>query len=148
MNKTVTMKHLAVFALVLVALILVSANWDKISFPSGAGEDGKKTGVRPNKIPFDMAYVQTIGGWENLSDAQRAWARQRYLKDLRGLYRILQSLQAAAMNAGQAKRLSEIENAMGLVLEATNRLEHDPTLDPTTDIQWLINEVNISIRKP
>src|ERR1700687_693491 len=100
MNQSVTMKHLAILALVLVAFILVAANWDKLPGRGGARDDGRNVVPDPGKIPFDLAYLRAIGGWEKLSVAQQSWARQRYLSDLRGLYRILQRLRATAVSFG------------------------------------------------
>jgi hypothetical protein len=86
-------------------------------------------------------------GYASLTPEEKKWTRDLYINDLAACDRILQYRYTMARASGQARIANEIKNSLRLVREAAVRLEADPDLDPTTDIQQLLNDVREALQR-
>jgi hypothetical protein len=131
LEKTVNMKHLAIFAVGLIALMLVSSHYlPKKTDAEGEARRGETGANAADKIPVTGEMVVAAGGFSYLSPKQQAWVRGKYLHDLAGLEKQVYRRRLIFISRGQEGHVVECDSAIKLLRDAQAevRAGSDPTL--------------------
>jgi hypothetical protein len=133
-EKTVNMKHLAIFAIAVIAFVLASSHYlPKKTDADSSGElRRRETGANaPDKIPVTGEMVVAAGGFSYLSQAQQSWVRGKYLHDLAGLEKQVYRRRLIFISRGQEAHVVECDSAIKLLRDAQVevRAGSDPTLN-------------------